>query len=151
MAVAVVLPILKSPSMFYVSCAVLLCYPLLPWGPLWLETAQLLWAFCFTLSPCLCALIGRHFFLASRLNSLFQHCLTSSHSAPQSTAWLCCCDGLLLDTSRTYPPKAKNPLLLLPGWAWLLQPLLTGQLLHSLWPHSYCKIFFQLSIGVEDI
>lgn len=42
-------------------------------------TAWLLWAFCCTLSPCFCALMVRHLFLASRLSSLFQHCLTSSN------------------------------------------------------------------------
>lgn len=111
---------------FAISCTVILCHPVWPWKPLRMETAQTFWALCFTLSHCLCVLIVRIFFLISSLNvSCFNIWLSSSHYTLLGTAWLCCLDGLLLDTGRLLigTPKSHR---FFSGQSQLSQPLLTG-------------------------
>lgn len=105
-AVVMVLPILKSPSIFYVSCTVILCYPLFPWGPPCLG----LHGFSgHSAAPCLPAFVPSWWDIFSLPLDWAPCSNTASHlqTAPQSAAWLCC-DGFMLGTSRAFAPKPKT-------------------------------------------
>lgn len=112
-----VFPILKAPSIFFVYpvllyCAIHSCLEDLHGWRLHSFSGH-------SASPCLPACVSSWrdiFFLASSLNSLVQHCLSSLHSAAQSTAWLCCCDGLLSDTGRLLLSPQRQKSIASPAW-----------------------------------
>lgn len=109
-----VFPILKAPSIFFaypvlLYCAIHSCLENLHGWSLHSFSGH-------SASPCLRACVSSHFCLASSLNSLFQHCLSSPRSAPQSTAWLCCCDGLLSDTGRLLLSPQRQKSIASPAW-----------------------------------